>query len=103
MLFAITAQAQTDTSTFRAYDKTFNIRGETHKDVKWINNMFEVLVIDGDSVYNTSSLHQIETKLRNGNYRMDIVNNPDSIIKIISAKIKSIMIMTKEPAKKPKP
>ena len=87
--------AQSDTSTFRSYDKTFGISPETHRSVKWVKSNADIMVIVGDSLYNTLSNEQLESKIRNGDYEFTIVNNNDSIQKILMARIKSIMILKK--------
>lgn len=99
-LIPFMVNAQSDTSTFRAYNRF----GDTpHKDVMWIEKSNQILVMVGDSLFNTLNEHQLENKIRKGNYDFRIVNNPDSIKKIVTSKIKSIMILEKiEPDKKQK-
>ena len=95
LFIPLLANAQKDTSTFRSYNNVYSITPEVHKNVKWINNNFEIMVILGDSIYNTMSNEQLERKIRNGDYEFSIINSNDSIQKIIMSRIKSIMVLKK--------
>lgn len=57
----------------------------------------DVLVIEGDSVYNFLSDVELRQKLSKGHF--DIVNQPDSVQHILNTRIKAIIIIKKEEGK----
>ena len=100
LLIPFCVNAQTDTSTFRAFNKTFGTT-EIHKNVKFIKSIFDVMVITGDSVTNTLNENQIGELINSGNYNLRLESNPDSIQKILMSRVKGLMIFEKrKPSKK---
>jgi hypothetical protein len=89
--FACLAQ-KSDTIKYRPYDNTFGITPNKPPPT-FLHSSFQRFVIVGDSVYNTLSNIEFNSKLDKGKYYVHIETNPDSIQRILMSRVKAIVIL----------
>lgn len=95
--FFFTAYTQHDSTQPGSPVKIYhNIENRHFKDILAKSPSLEVLIIDGDSLYNMLDAYKFSHKIKSKNTNFRIVENPDTIQKIIASKIKSLIIITKD-------
>ena len=97
LLLFFTAYAQNDTPKLDTSIKVYsNVENQHLKDVLTAKSpSIEILIINGDSLYNMINPREFKNKIEADNRSFRIIQNPDSIQKIITSKIKSLIIVTK--------
>ena len=73
-----------------------NVEYQHFKDILVGSPSLEVLIIDGDSLYNMVNPHEFRNKVEADDRSIRIIENPDTIQKIIGDRIKSLIIITKK-------
>lgn len=96
LLFFFAAYAQSDSTKPDSSVKVYhNIENRHFKDILAKSPSLEVLIIDGDSLYNMLDVYKFNNKVKSKNLPFKAIKNPDIIQKITAIRIKSFIIITK--------
>jgi hypothetical protein len=95
----LTTMAQHKKDDYKKYPSHVSVKNEygQERQVRVLLPV-NILIIDGDSIYNTlSDYDHTKTLMKYGSLDGELITHPDSIRKILDDRIKGIVILKKKP------